>query len=172
MVSTRNFIIAQVFGLIALVFIVISFQKNNKKKLLNLQILASLSYGIQYLLLSAYSGAIVNIVCIIRNYIFSKYEKKIPLYWLIVILIAMLSISVFTYDGVHSILPALAMGLYSCALYSGKLKAIRIADVITCLILIVYSLRVSALMAFIATLIELFSSLLAIYRYDIKKIRK
>ena len=45
---TINFIIAQVFGAIALIILIISLQKNNKKTLLKYQIFSSLLYAIQY----------------------------------------------------------------------------------------------------------------------------
>ena len=51
-----NFIIAQIFGLVALIILVISFQKNKKERLLKLQMFSSLLYAIQYVFLKAYTG--------------------------------------------------------------------------------------------------------------------
>ena len=80
-----NFAIAQVMGCIALIILIISFQNNNKKILLKYQIVSSFIYGLQYLFLNAYSGFLINFMCMIRNYIFNKYEKGRPhIYWLII----------------------------------------------------------------------------------------
>ena len=48
-----NFIIAQIIGIIALIVLMISFQKNTKEKLLKYQMVSSFLYAIQYLFLGA-----------------------------------------------------------------------------------------------------------------------
>ena len=48
-----NFIIAQIIGIIALIILMISFQKNTKRKLLTYQIVSSFLYAIQYFFLKA-----------------------------------------------------------------------------------------------------------------------
>ena len=55
-----NFIIAQVFGGIALVILIISFQKNNKVNLLKYQMVSSLLYSVQYAFLGALPGCFMN----------------------------------------------------------------------------------------------------------------
>lgn len=59
-----NFIIAQIIGSIALIVLIISFQKNEKKKLLKYQMFSSLLYAIQYAFLGpeAYIGLIATII--------------------------------------------------------------------------------------------------------------
>ena len=79
-----NFIIAQIFGLVALIILVISFQKNKKERLLKLQMFSSLLYAIQYVFLKAYTGFFMNIICMIRNLIFNKFKnRRPPLYCLV-----------------------------------------------------------------------------------------
>ena len=50
------FWIGQILGLIALIILIISFQINNKGKLLRLQIYSSLFFAMQYLFLGAING--------------------------------------------------------------------------------------------------------------------
>ena len=89
----REFLIAQIIGLIAIIVLLISFKKNNKEHLLKYQIISSLLYAIQYFFLKAYSGGFINLICALRNYIFNHYkEKKIPLFWLIMILLLLITI--------------------------------------------------------------------------------
>ena len=56
------FYLGQLFGVIALVVLMISFQKNDKKTLLKYQILSSLFFAIQYLCLNAISGCLMNLI--------------------------------------------------------------------------------------------------------------
>lgn len=167
---TINFIIAQIIGILALIILMLSFQKNEKKLLLNYQIISSLLYSIQYAFLGAYTGSLMNLTCIARNFIFNKYNNKVPIYWLIIIVVLMITFSLITYIGIISLLPMFAVVLYSIAVWYGNLKLIRCTEVISCTLFIVYNIRVLAITGLIATIIELISALIAIYRLDIKKL--
>ena len=171
---TINFIIAQIIGILALIILMLSFQKNEKKLLLKYQTVSSLLYAIQYTFLGAYTGSLMNLTCIARNFIFTKYNNKTPIYWLIIIITLMITFSLITYIGIISLLPLFAVVLYSIAVWSSNLKLIRFTEVVSCTLFIIYNIRVLAITGLIATIIELVSALIAIYRFDIKnnKIRK
>ena len=99
------FIFAQILGGIALLILILSFQKNEKQTLLKYQIGSSVFFAAQYLCLQAYSGCLINIACIIRNILFRKYTgKKIPIYYLIFIICIMIVLSLFSYVGPISLL--------------------------------------------------------------------
>ncbi len=132
---TINFIIAQIIVILALIILMLSFQRNEKKLLLKY---------------------------------FNKYNKKVPIYCLIIIVILMIIFSLITYIGIISLLPMFAVVLYSIAVWYGNLKLIRCTEVISCTLFIVYNIRVLAITGLIATIIELIAALIAIYRFDIK----
>ena len=163
------FIIAQIIGLVALIALVLSFQKNDKETLLKYQIISSLAYTIQYLLLNAMSGCFINIVCAIRNILFSYDHEKIPFIYLIATLIALTTLSLFSYTTPISLLPGIACIIFSISLYQKNLRITRIIEVISCILYIIYNIKVKALTGLICILIELTSTLTAIYRYDLKK---
>lgn len=165
-----NFIIAQVFGVIALIILIISFQNNKKEKLLRLQMFSSLLYAIQYIFLKAYTGFSMNIICMIRNLFFNKFKNvKPPLYYLVMIIVLMAFSSFFTFDGIISLLPTVAVILYSIALWNGNMKIIRVTEIISCTLFIIYDIKVLAFTGLIATIIEMISAVFALYRFDIKK---
>ena len=166
-----NFIIAQIIGIIALIILMISFQKNTKRKLLTYQIVSSFLYAIQYFFLKAYTGFFMSFTCMIRNYIFNRYKNKVPIYCLIIIILIMISFSILTYSGLISLLPMIAVVLYSFALWYGNLKIIRITEVISCSLFIIYNIKVSAITGLIATFIEMLAAIIAIYKFDIKNRR-
>ena len=79
--------IAHVIGLIALIFMIISFQTKKQAKLLKFQIISSLFFAIQYLLLNAMSGFFIFLFTTIRNVVFSRYkDKKVPMFLIIIYL--------------------------------------------------------------------------------------
>lgn len=163
-----NFIIAQILGLFALIVLIISFNKNKKKDLLKLQILSSLLFGLQYLFLNAITGFLMNILCMIRNIIFSKY-KKVPIYYLIIIIILMICLGLTSYQDIYSILPMIAVILYSISLYIGKTKIIRIIELISCSLFIIYNIKVEAYIGLISTIIEFIGCLIILILKDITR---
>ena len=170
---TKYFIIAQIIGIFALIVLMLSFQKNEKKILLKYQIFSSFLYALQYVCLGAYTGCLMNLTCMARNIIFNKYNnKKIPLYWLFFIITLMIGFSLITYMGVISLLPMFATILYSIAIWYGNLKLIRSTEVISCSLFIIYNIKVLAITGLITTVIELVATLIAIYRFDIKENKK
>ena len=168
---TINFIIAQIIGILALIILMLSFQKNEKKLLLKYQIISSFLYALQYVFLGAYTGSLMNLTCMVRNFIFNKYNnKKVPIHWLIIIVILMIAFLLISYIRTISLLPMLAVVLYSIAVWYGNLKLIRCTEVISCTLFIVYNIRVLAITGLIAIMIELIAALIAIYRFDIKQL--
>ena len=167
------FIIAQVFGALALTILIISLQKNNKNKLLMYQSVSSLLYAFQYLFLNAYTGCFMNLICMIRNLIFHRYTKtRPPVYLLIITIILMMFFSSLSYTGVISLLPMIAVILYSIALWNGNLTVIRIMEIISCTLYIIYNIKVLAIIGLIATVIELLGAVVAVYKFDISRRKK
>lgn len=166
------FIIAQIIGLFALIALVLSFQKNDKKTLLKFQIVSSFLYSIQYLLLNAFSGCFMNIACALRNIVFSHYDKKIPKIYLILTIITMTILSALSYKTPISILPGIACIIYSISLSQPNLKITRITHIISCTLYIIYNIKVVAITGLICTIVELSSSIIAILKYDLPKLKK
>ena len=169
-VYTKSFIMAQVIGILALIVLMLSFQKNDKKVLLKYQTFSSLLYAIQYVFFSAYTGCLMNLTCMARNIVFNKYNnQKIPFYLLFIIITLMLVFSLITYIGFISLLPMSAVILYSIAIWYGNLKLIRCTEVVSCSLFIIYNIKVLAITGLVATVIELVAALISIYRFDIKQ---
>ena len=83
----------------------------------------------------------------------------------------MIIFSSITYNEIISLLPVLTVILYSIAIWHSNLKFIRYTEVISCIIFIIYNIKVLAITGLIATIIELTSALIAVYRFDIKNNR-
>ena len=163
------FYIAQLFGIIALVILIMSFQKNKKDTLLKYQIFSSLLFALQYLFLNAISGCLMNLMTMARNLIYKKFNDKIPIKYLILVIICMIILSFISYNGIISLLPTLAVIIYSIALWQKNLTVTRIAEIISCSLFIIYNIKVLAISGFVSTLIEMFSAIIAIYKFDIRK---
>lgn len=163
------FYIAQIIGAIALIILIMSFQKNKKETLLKYQIFSSLLFALQYLFLNAMSGCLMNLMTMIRNLIYKKFNDKIPIIYLILVILCMGILSVFSYNGLISLLPTIAVMIYSIALWQKNLTITRITEVISCLLFIIYNIKFWAISGLIATVIEMISAIVAICKFDLKK---
>ncbi len=124
---------------------------------------SSLLYAIQYAFLGAYTGCLLNLACVFRNYIFGKNENgRASIIWLIVVLAHIVGFSLITYTDIVSLLVMFGIILFSVAMWYGDLTFMRIGEAIACALLMIYN---------IATMIEISTVLIAIYRFDLKKIK-
>lgn len=166
------FYLAQLFGIVGLIILILSFQKNSKEKLLKYQVFSSLFFSIQYFCLNAISGCLMNAMTLVRNIIFRRFKNKVPIIYLIIIVILMIILSIFSYNGVISLLPTIGVILYSIAIWQDNLTITRITEIIGCILFIIYNIKVVAISGLITTIIEMLSAIVGIYRFDIKKYNK
>lgn len=71
-----NELIGQLFGLVGLVIIVLSFQCQKNKTFFIMQGIGSLAFVINFLLIGAFAGSMYNLVNLIRGVLFQKEDKK------------------------------------------------------------------------------------------------
>jgi len=165
-----DFIIAQIIGIIGAGLAMVAAQMKSKKKYL---LFYAMSYGffiVNMVLLKAYAGAINCLILMILTIISSRYEnKKFPMWLLIVFAIIILIGNIITYNNVFSLLPAVASYIYLIILLSKNMKNVRISTVILRLLWAIYDFIVKAYTTFALDIFSFISSLIAIYRFDIKK---
>lgn len=77
---TKYEILTQAVGIVAMILSVTSFQMKTKKQIIVLQCMTSVTFALHYLMLpnlAGISGAVVNIIAIVRNIVFSLKDKKV-----------------------------------------------------------------------------------------------
>ena len=67
----------QILGWMAAFFAFLSYQCKDHKKLIAVQSLSTLSLCISYMFLGAWSGTLMNIICLIRNFIIYRKDVRI-----------------------------------------------------------------------------------------------
>lgn len=68
--------VAQIFGICGLLFTVISYQERNNKRFFIKQGIAGLMFFVNFMLIGAFSGALFNLVNLVRGTLLSKNDKK------------------------------------------------------------------------------------------------
>lgn len=74
---TLTEIIAQLFGVFGLIFTAISFQEKNNKKFFIKQGFAGFMFFMNFLIIGAVSGALFNLVNLVRGALFAKNKNEI-----------------------------------------------------------------------------------------------
>ena len=126
---STTYIISQVFVIIMYTLVSLTYYVSNRKTLLIMSFCAIVSEAIGYTLLHAYTGLAMCFVALIRNAIFLVDEKKNGKTEIIskkdiAILLILFSItiisSIFTYDGIFSLLSVFATMLYTYSMWQKK----------------------------------------------------
>ena len=98
--------IGHVLGFVSVGLFFYSYQCTEKRKLMIVQTVATALSCVQYLLIGAFSGFALNIVCIMRNLAFfyrDKY-KRTDLVLPVIFSVCMAAASVFSWEGAHTLL--------------------------------------------------------------------
>lgn len=167
--NTTILIISNLIGAMALAFWTISMQVNKKSTLMKFQLIANFLYAIQYLLIGAITAATMNIISVVRYYIYYKNEEKgkdntyFMLFTFILIIIIMGAI---TYNGAVNIIPIAISIVYTYATWQKDVKIIRYVIMFAAIIWIFYNMYVGAYITIVGNVMEVISSLTAIIRYD------
>ena len=105
------FIIAQVIGVVSFVLNILTFSKDTTNKVLLFNGLGNFLGVVQYLLLGAYTGALCCTIAVIRNIIFSRFKKDIPIIYLIIYIVLVLVLNVPLVHHVVDIIPIFIDGV-------------------------------------------------------------
>ena len=166
------FIIAQLIGLIIVILSLIGLQQKSGEKFLFYQIIISILYVLQYLLLGAITGAVICTIAIIRCIVFWKYKKenkKTPIHYLIIFILLSILSSIITSTSVFDYILTIGTIIFTYALWQDNMKIMRAGSIICVLSYIVYNLIFKAYTAIILDAIDFFNLSIAIYKNDIKK---
>lgn len=165
-------VLAQVIAIIALTMTFISYQQKNKKKFLFFQILASLSYSLQYFVLGALSGAITDLISLGKNVIFYKDEEKgkiTKFNVFITIEIIVIICGIITYQNVFSLLPIFITIINTYGNWQKNLKVSYMIGFLNSILWIIYNVAVGAYVLIINCIIELIGSIIGIIKISKRK---
>lgn len=161
-------ILAQVLALFAILFWVISILLKNKKNILLMQVIANGIYGIEYLLLGAFSAASMNFLSFLRllvYYFYTSLNIKMPKWILFVFIALVLLFGIITYDGLISLLPIIITVLYTYAFWQNNLNVARIIYIVAAIIWIYYNYEVGAYVGIIGNALEITTELISLIKY-------
>ncbi len=160
--------IGQAIAVLALILSVISYQMPNAKALLFVHAAVCLSMGISYIFLGSLSGAVLNILAVLRNFIYynkNMFKGKTWVYiCTAVMFLAGTSSAVFSKD-VWSVLVIIGLTLNTYCLSFENAQSIRKSILFTSPFALCYNVIVLSVGGIALEILSIASAALGVIRY-------
>lgn len=168
--------IAFFLGIAAVIIYLLGYQQKTRKRIIILNATSRALYILQYLLLSAFEGAVLDIAGIISSILAQKKDKPIikkhiKLFVFGVNLFIVL-LGLTTYKNIYSLLPIFGVLFHTSAFWITDEKRIRQVSLIGCPFWFAYNLISGAYGSVIGDALSFVSILIAMVRYDVVKKEK
>ncbi len=164
----------QAIGFIPSVIAITALQSNNRKRILALQFLCSIMWFSHYWMLGAITFAMTNIINLLRAVICYYNDKDwaksnwIPVGLCVLYILG----TVFTWQGIQSIFPCIAMLMTTVALWIHDMKKTRLLFLLNSPLMFLADILAGSYSTAIIEVIAFTSFAIAVYRYDIKPLKK
>lgn len=171
---------AQIVGLVAMLFNILSYQQKTPKRVITFQLFGSVLFALNYLLLGAMVGMCMNVIGIMRAVVYSNRERfrADRLFWLIFFvslysLSYVLSFTVFGMDfslknAVLELLPVIGMTATTISFRLQNAATIRRFGFISSPCWLTYNAVNLAIGGVICELFSICSIIIGLIRYDLK----
>lgn len=170
-INTTVNIIAQILGFGGVYMLFTLYQQKERKKLLYRKLCADVLWGVHYLFLGAWAGAIPNLVGIARESVFMNSGKKWAnsLAWPILFIAVSWCLTIASWRSAISLLPMCASTLVTISLWVKSPKFTRLLSVPVCVSFIIYDCFVGSYAGIINESISLVSIIISFFKNDFKK---
>lgn len=172
--SDTNQLIAQIIGFVALIVIVIGMQQKQYGRIVFCKITNSFLSVIHYLFLGAYTGAVINLASCFSNgvYWYRNTKEKSILPFQITFAVLFVALGLLSWEGYMSIFIILAKLISSLALSIKNPRIIRILNLISNPLWLVYNIYSESISAVLTDTLVITSVIIAIIRLDIIEPRR
>lgn len=163
----KNILYAQLIGIFAMLTISFSVQCRKKKHMMMVQSCAHMLYAFQYALLGAISAAYMDVMAIIRNILFYKYDKnkkQIPIILSIFIIVLTSIIGYLNYTNILSLVPVIIAILYTIGASFKDPKVYKYVFGFCAIAWLFYNLKFKAYVCVIGNIMEIISTIIALIR--------
>ena len=152
----------------ALVFI--SFQQNDKRKILWIQAGSAAVFAAHFILLGAFTGMAMNFVEIPRNLVFAHIGGRPRQWaWTAVFVAAFVILGILAWENLFSLFPVCAMSLSTVVFSLQNPRGIRFFSLPVSALWMTYNLIVLSVAGTLTEGFCLCSILIAIFRFDVLK---
>ena len=161
-------ILGHIIGFVALAFFFASYQIREKKWLLVAQTGATLLICIQYLLIGATAGFAVNLLCLVRNFVyFAPRARSFLRGWFFPLLFAasVPVVILFFWDGYHALFLMSALMINTVCLGVCTPQGVRRSILLTSTLVILYNIFAGSISGICNESVAILSSAIGLFRF-------
>ena len=174
-------VVAQAFGIVGMIFNILVFQQKKQKNVLLFQFFAAVAFGLNYFLLGAVMGGLLNVVGALRSviYYFEKKTRANSIVWFVIFIVLFASSYPLTFlafgkepilrNFVIEAFPVLAMIVATVAIRLGSSKMVRRLGLISSPLWLTYNCFSGSIGAIASEVLNLISIIVGIIRLDLRK---
>lgn len=164
---------AFITGVVAVILYLLGYLQKKRKTIILFNATSRFFYIIQYILLSAFEGAVLDIAGIISSVLAQKKDtpfikKHIKAFIIVINLLIVLS-GLLIYKNIFSLLPVLGVLFHTIAFWINDEKIIRRVSLLGCPFWLAYNIINGAYGSCIGDVLSIMSLLTAMMRYDFFK---
>lgn len=164
---------AQIVGLAAVATFLLSYQQKKRKNIIALNAVSRALYIIQYIMLGAFEGAVLDILGILSSVAAQNKNKAyiknhVKLFFILMNMIIVVA-GILTYKNIFSLFPVLGVLLHTSAFWITEEKTIHRVSFAGSSFWMIYNVSSLAYGSAIGDFLTMISIGTAIYRYDIRK---
>ena len=164
-----------IFSVLAFITLIISICIKDRKRSLCVQSLNCLFEAIYNFIISAFTGAFLSIINLIRSFLFinkKKFSKRVYLIMLIIFESIIIINCLYTWQGIISLLPTIGSIIRTYCLWQSNMKLVRISGITTGLLYGSYYIYYSSLFIVLGDVFLLVTGIYVLLKNDIKRRRK
>lgn len=164
-----------IFSILAFITLIISICIKDRKRSLCVQSLNCLFEAIYNFIISAFTGAFLSIINLIRSFLFinkKKFSKRVYLIMLIVFESIIIINCLYTWQGFISLLPTIGSIIRTYCLWQSNMKLVRISEITTGLLYGSYYIYYSSWFMVLGDVVLLVTGIYVLLKNDIKIRRK
>ena len=160
-------------GLFAVLLFLLSYQQKKRRNIIAFNALSRVLYIIQYIMLGAFSGAVLDVLGTVssvaaqkKNSAFIKRHLKLTVIFINVLIVI---IGLWLYEHVFSILPILGVLFHTGAFWLEDEKAVRCMSLLGSPFWLIYNFATHAYGSVVGDILSIISIIIAMVRYDVVK---
>lgn len=173
-------IIAQAIGIVAMVFNILSYQGKKQKTVITLQLFGGLLFAVNFWMIGAKVGGILNVIAVIRAliFLFKDKLKANSVFWLIGFILSYIVVYILTFTTfgteltlwtlIRELLPVIGMTALSVGFRLKDAANIRKYGLVSSPVWLIYNIAVGSWGAIICETLTLISIFVGMFRHDKK----
>ena len=167
-----NFILAQVFGSIALILVAIGYFAKSKSGFLIYQVVADFFYALAFFVVDAWTAGIITIISMIRCiylYFQDKKNFKYNTYYLLGFVSLYILTTILFWEGFFDLMPLVTSIMFTFGYEIKNMQVMRYFLIIPNVILVVYNILTTTYASALLDFMEIVVDIASILKFSKRK---